>query len=406
VSAASIRSLKAIQQRASHTHLLKEMPRSPAPPLSSRRGHLDAIIVPASRPASFLEPAIALSALIGACLVVLCSMQTRAEQVARQVAKTRGARALIVPIPEMWKHPRFPTQTSAAEFHRASANRQSDLSAKRNAGLLLARLHGWNKIAFMDDDVTQTDNDDIARLAAQLEDHQVAGMVVLDAYDNSVVCHARRLAGFRQSVFVTGAVLGVNCGDLPLSFFPDIYNEDWFFFATEAATGTLPPVGHANQAEYDPFASSDRARREEFGDLLAEGLYALIGEMDSSVPFDHKLFAATAAYWTRFIDARRDVLSETVARLDGFLVRDPNNNQIACALNSLTVAASQLDTITPDLCVNFVHAWRDDLDDWQRFSNGISNVGSTREAMDFLQLKTWTLARFGAAVVETETGRG
>jgi hypothetical protein len=36
-------------------------------------------------------------------------------------------------------------------------------------------------------------------------------------------------------------------------------------------------------------------------------------------------------------------------------------------------------------------AWRDDLQDWQSFSTGLNSVGSTREAMDFLELKAWTL---------------
>ena len=92
----------------------------------------------------------------------------------------------------------------------------------------------------------------IARLAGQLEMHQVAGMVVRRFPDNSVVCHARRLAGLAQDVFVTGAVLGVHCNSLPLSLFPDIYNEDWFFFAEEGLRSALPRVGHAVQAEYDP----------------------------------------------------------------------------------------------------------------------------------------------------------
>jgi hypothetical protein len=63
-------------------------------------------------------------------------------------------------------------------------------------------------------------------------------------------------------------------------------------------------------------------------------------------------------------------------------------------------AESQLDTITPDLCVNFLSAWRDDLHDWQRFSAGVNNVGSTGQAMDFLQLATWTRAEFGTLAVE------
>jgi hypothetical protein len=269
------RSLGSVRQRASHAHLSQDVSRSPAPPLRSRRGHLDAIIIPASRPASFIQPAIELAAFLGAFLVVLCSKQTKVEQVSRRVARTPGGRSLIVEIPQGWKHPLFPSRTSDDEFDRASANRESDLSAKRNLGLLLARLHGWNKIAFVDDDVQLSQTDNIARLAGQLDEYQIAGMVVRRFPDNSVVCHARRLGGLAQDVFVTGAVLGVHCNNLPLSFFPDIYNEDWFFFAEEAATRRLPRVGHATQAEYDPFASLDRARCEEFGDLMAEGLYAL-----------------------------------------------------------------------------------------------------------------------------------
>ena len=46
---------------------------------------------------------------------------------------------------------------------------------------------------------------------------------------------------------------------------------------------------------------------------------------------------------------------------------------------------------------------RDDLEDWQKFSNGVNNVGGTREAMDFLELKTWTHAEFGAGVVDSKT---
>jgi hypothetical protein len=391
-----------VHQRTSHARLSHDVSRSPAPALRSMRAHLDAVIVPASRPASFLQPAIELSALLGAFLVVLCSKKTKAEQVAMRVARTPGARCLIVQVPETWKHLGFPTRTSADVFRRASADRSSDLSAKRNLGLVLARLHGWNKIAFVDDDVTLSRTDNIARLGGQLDVHQVAGMVVRRFPDNSVVCHARRLAGLRQDVFVTGAVLGVHCNSLPLSFFPDVYNEDWFFFAEEAAARRLPLVGHARQAEYDPFATPERARGEEFGDLLAEGLYALMGEVDASVPFSKQLRGATAPYWSRFIEARREVIIEAQTALRRIIDWDADNDRTCSALESLAAAESQLDTITPDLCLNFLDAWRDDLEDWQRFSSGVNTVGGTRQAMDFLELKTWTCAEFGAAVVDSD----
>jgi hypothetical protein len=338
-----------------------------------------------------LKPAIELAALLGVLLVVLCSKYSRVEHVARRVASTPGARSLVVQIPDKWKHPDFHPRTSADEFQKASAYRRSGLSAKRNIGLLLARLQGWSKVVFVDDDITSFRTDNMARLAAQLDQHQVAGMVVPWFPDNSVVCHARRLAGFFQDVFVTGAVLGVHCDSLPLSFFPNIYNEDWFFFAEEAGARWLPHVGAATQAKYDPFESPERARQEEFGDLLAEGLYSLIAEEDPRLPLDEQVRVATRAYWSQFIDIRHEFLAETMALLHKLLDSDPDNRQMFSALASLRAAMNQLNTITPDVCVNFIDAWRDDLSDWQRFSNGVNNVGNTRDAMEFLGLATWTL---------------
>jgi hypothetical protein len=164
-------------------------------------------------------------------------------------------------------------------------------------------------------------------------------------------------------------------------------------------------VGNATQIEYDPFASPERARREEFGDVLAEGLYALIGQEHSSVPFDEQLAAATPTYWDRFIEARHEAMAEAKIALDRFTDRDPHNGYVTSALDSLAAAEDQLGGISSDLCVNFLQAWRDDRRDWQRFSTGVNNVGSMREAMDFLELRTWTLAEFGGQLVDSSHGR-
>jgi len=42
---------------------------------------------------------------------------------------------------------------------------------KRNIGPLLARLHGWRKIVFVDDDITLVAQD-LVRLGHQLDRHQ------------------------------------------------------------------------------------------------------------------------------------------------------------------------------------------------------------------------------------------
>jgi hypothetical protein len=409
VSATSLahRSLKKVHQRASHAALSQDVSRVPAPPVRSRPGRLDAIIVPASRPASCLQPAISLAARLDVLLVVLCSKQTRADHVSERVSSSPGARALIVDLPKNWRHAKFRTRTSSQVFRKANGYRESDLSAKRNIGLLLARLHGWNKIVFVDDDVTLSRTDNIARLAGQLDRYQVAGMIVRDYPDNSVVCHARRAARLPQDVFLTGAVLGVHCNNLPLSFFPDIYNEDWFFFAREAASRELREVGLATQLEYNPYASPDRARQEEFGDLLAEGLFSLMGDVDPSVRFGEQLRAANDAYWSRFIEARHNVITETMDLLSVGVERNGDNGPLSSALVSLAAAQNHLDhMITAEDCVRFVDAWQDDLKEWQSFSSGVNNVGSTRYAMDFLQLSTWTRTEFGGAASRSTSASG
>lgn len=390
------------RQLESHAHLLQES-RWPASSVGCGGTRLDAVIVPASRPASFLQPIIKLTARLGILLVVLCSAETRVEHVAGRVATTPGARSLIISIPAGWRHHSFPSRTSASVFRVASAGRVNDLSLKRNLGLLLARLHGWNKVAFVDDDINLSQIETIARLARQLDKHQVAGMVVRRHPDNSVVCHARRLAGLFQDVFLTGAALGVHCNSLPLSFFPDVYNEDWFFFAREAAARKLPSVGHATQLGYKPFENPARARQEEFGDLLAEGIYALIGGNKPYMPLGVQLRSATRTYWSQFIEARHEVIAEATVALSASVDRGTNVSSITSALASLSVAESQLDTITADLCVDFLDAWRDDVDDWQKFSNGVSNVGSTRRAMEFLELNTWARAQSGVPKGDSET---
>jgi hypothetical protein len=369
---------------------------------------VDAIIVPATRGAAFLEPAMVLAARHEAILVALCSQQTRAAEVALFAARIPGCRALIVDIPGEYHHDSLPVLTASELFRQASAQRSNDLSLKRNLGLLLARLHGWSKVLFLDDDIGQSlvdarvgistgiDGRTVRLLAAQLGTHQVAGLVCRDFPDNSVVCHARRLAGRAQDNFISGAALGVNCNDQPLPFFPDIYNEDWFFFSHHAASRELAQVGEAKQDPYDPYDRPERAQHEEFGDLLAEGLYALFEGQKPEMSFAERVRGATQPYWEHFIAARAQELDEVGERLSK-LNRRPRLTRTAkmraetrtAAIRSLTVAREQLARLSPDTCVSFLHAWQDDLDVWQRMTTRISSVGDSLEAMDHLELSQW-----------------
>lgn len=304
-----------------------------------------------------------------------------------------GARGLVAYVDDTCILGKAGFATSSAHFTTANGGRDSDLSLKRNVGLLLARLLGWSKIIFVDDDVT-VPRTDLARLAGQLERYQFAGMTCPCFPDNSVVCHAHRLAKLPQDIFVSGGTLGVNCGSSAPSFFPDIYNEDWFFFGGAAARGELAKVGEVRQTPFDPYENPMRARHEEFGDLLAEGLYALIesvGEQD----FDQILDLATARYWTSFINVRRGDIAHTEVHLQEFRRRDNCSDTVEAAINSLQTADAsyQSNEITADLCVDFLAALRRDQETWRGIYRAAKTTDTMRDAMSWLNVTHWTPVR-------------
>lgn len=380
-----------VHQCASHAVLLQPQyqPAPPRPGLDLPRptAPLDALVVPTARGAGALSSALDLSARLGVQVVALCSRRTRAAEVAALAEAVPGARVLAIDVPEHYEHQALPARTTAAPFRRAMAGRTNDLSLKRNLGLLIARLHGWSRILFLDDDITSAtgsrtglDPFTARRIGEELASRQVAGLICRSFPDNSVVCHARRLAGLPQDNFVTGGALGVNCSDQPLPFFPDIYNEDWFFFSRHAADRELAQVGEARQAPYDPFEDPARARQEEFGDLLAEGLYALFDRQASEMPFGDRLQAATVGYWSQFIAARAGDLARTAA-----LLRH-DDLQVRRARRSLRAAAHQLGRITPALCADFLRAWQADLADWEQATVRLNQARSSQDALARLGL--------------------
>ena len=387
----------------SHDRLLHTVPQAPVDLRRERHGRPDAIIVPSARPASILAGIIERAAAVESTVVVLCSGQAGIDRVAERIAHVPGARGIVVQVDKGYELPELTLETSTPAFTGLAAGRSTDLSVKRNIGLLLARMHGWRKIAFVDDDVTVSAHD-LVRLGRQLDHYQIAGMTCPDYPDNSVFCHARRLAGMPQDVFVTGAVLGVNCSDLPLPFFGDVYNEDWFFFAEAAGRHRLTKVGEARQAEYDPFARTSRASHEEFGDLMAEGLYALIESQRSFNDFRHPdgFFAsvatvATEKYWSTYIDVRRSDLIETWWKLDDMNDGGLANDAVPAALRSLDAADTRyidkVDPITPQHCVAFLEALQRDTARWNVIYQNANTLRSTEDAMKRLGIETWTPVR-------------
>jgi hypothetical protein len=375
---------KDVRQHATHAPLLGYR----APDAAAPQGPpaLDAIIVPASRPAHNLDHAITLARAARCRLVILCSRDTCTSEVHALLGSRSFSDATVVEIPPHYKHEFFQFGTTDW-IKREFPARDSDLSVKRNVGLILARMLGWKRIFFMDDDIRDLDAIALAATTSLIGDdssaqrYYAAGMSAIRFPDNSVVCHARRAIGDFQDVFVSGSALAVDC-TVSFAFFPDIYNEDWLFFYRNTAEKRLARSGYtATQLNYNPFANPERAANEEFGDVIAEGLYTLI-DQDLSAEC-----ANTPQYWRQFLTARKKIIEQIIEKSE----KAPDNIQEKMK-KAVEAARECLEKIQPEMCVEYVHCWRRDLSQWELILKDLPSITAIPDA----------LGRLGLASAENE----
>jgi hypothetical protein len=363
-----------IRQHDTHNELAT--PTKPQSTSLTRLG-LDAIIVPASRPAAHLDHAITLARAAGCWLLILCSRRCHGPEVRELLAARSCRKAIVVDLPTGYSHEllNFPALLALQdELPEACGYITTDLSMKRNVGLVLARMLGWRRIFFLDDDIRDITYPDLQSTVNMLGPFAAAGLWVTDYPDNSVVCHANRLTDGNQDVFVSGAALAVDC-DADTGFFPDIYNEDWLFFFDNASSGRLANSGlKATQLCYYPFARAQRAAWQEFGDVLAEGLYGLL---HLGLGWQH----ATRDYWAHFLEARRIFLEGIITRS-----KNAHHDMRAEMVASVLSALKCLQTIKPDLCERYVRQWRQDLADWKQRVADIPKMPSIEAALKEMQL--------------------
>jgi hypothetical protein len=326
-----------------------------------------------------LDHAVTLAQAADCRLVVLCSRQARADEVSELLAARSFSQGVVIDMPSSYGHRWLDFATSRPDeisrLPEPSATRDSDLSTKRNLGLLLARMVGWDRVFFMDDDIRDISLPHLRRTASMLgQQYYTVGMRVSDFPDNSVVCHAHRETGESQDVFVSGSVLAIDC-TAPIGFFPDIYNEDWLFFYNDTVERRLAWSGiYATQLRYDPFDDPRRAAGQEFGDVLAEGLYALLHNRRNAA-------YATRDYWVDFLEARRGFLDDISARADK--ARPEVRQKMLASVAAARECSMQIE---PALCEHYVKLWRNDLGSWEQTLKETPRLSSVTEALSQLGL--------------------
>ncbi len=371
----------------SHRRLLAK-----ADPPEAIAQKVDAVIVPSARPASYLRHAIDLATQLRCYLVVLCSRQASAADTLRVVSSI-GIDVVAIDLPDdaTATMPRLETSELVRE---TPYQRVADIWVKRNLGLLLARAMAWSGVVFLDDDIYVADATDLRRAVGLLSRFDGVGLSIDGFPDNSVVCHAYRKTGGRQDTFVGGGALAVAAHRTD-SFFPAIYNEDWFFLLGDARLRPVAVTGSAAQQPYDPFADPAGAAMQEFGDVLAEGVFSLLDR-------GRRVRDADGDFWQAYLGIRGRLIRDVLRRLKSAMVGDDERARIEACLGA---ARQTLQGIEPGLCVEFLRRWRRDRTRWR---NSLSPAGGRQEldvALKALGLtevsrvhRCWDPAQPGAAL--------
>jgi hypothetical protein len=316
---------------------------------------VDAIIVPTARKAASLEAAMRLAKHHQCPIVTFCSIYSKASET-RKLAKSVGVEIVAMDLNKrlLGVLPAFATTRLLRETHFGKFHRRTDTSDKRNLGLLLAWMTGWERIVFVDDDIDIPFAEDLSGAVGALGPFASVGLSIGGFPDNSVVCHAYRIAGGKQDTFIGGGALAVGEESFN-SFFPTIYNEDWFFLLND--DGLRPSAvtnGLVTQKPYDPFRDPMRARMEELGDSLAEGLFRLLDDKRPLTDANHR-------YWADFLTKRRRFIDEVIAMVGEARLAEAKNPMI----ESLKAAKGRNWVIDPQLCVDYMDAWRADREVWR-----------------------------------------
>lgn len=362
-----------VPHRNSHLSLLEPGPEGRLPL------GVDAVVVATSRPAEFLSTAISLTGALNCPILVLCSHRSKATEVFGLLGGLPGAVVTVSSTPQDLRL-RMRTQVIDSALFRASGDIAPYLDAgnKRNVALLLGRLLGWRRVLFLDDDIGGLAPAEVGNAAAAIAPGglRMAGWRYPEFPDNSVVCHALRSSGLPQEVFIgAGALLVDLRGRLP--FFPPVYNEDWLFWYDDLATRKVGLAGEVTQREYDPF-DVQRALREEFGDVLAEGLMDLV---HAGRPV---LAAAFADYWEPVLAGRFQLLDGIIRRLEHLAVHTRDARQHEKELLAVEASRAALEGIDARALADFVGAWRYDLYRWNALLRQLPRLSRVRDALGWL----------------------
>jgi hypothetical protein len=334
---------------------------------------VDAIVVPTTRTAEHLRPAVQLAA-NARCHLVVVYTDDPPPGLSEVLYGLRPDQVTLLTVRSDTKHPLL--DLGATLPQSIVSPDELDISRKRNLGLLIGRACGWTRVLFLDDDIRKLNADKLSSAAALLDDHPVVGLPIKKYPDASVVGHAQRLAGRRYEPFVSGGSLLVDPQRLK-GYFAPVCHEDWLCVINHLREGTITIGGSVGQLPYLPFAAPERARFEEFGDILLTGLLGLVNERrrkgaaDEASPMADTEYwreATSPRFWKQILEQRAMLLADITARFKRNTFDGPS------PLLSLAAASQRLSELKPADFVLFTEEWLTSLGEWRALLSALSRV--------------------------------
>ena len=336
-----------------------------------------------------LHTAVEVAGDLGWPLLVLCSHGLQPSQVRERVRRIRpDVRVVAATVGrDDGLHAHRPWR--CGQHSEAGRRTDVDTNRKRNLALAAAVVTELERVLFVDDDVVDLGVHDVLAGLAHMRghrDHLAVSWPLTCFPDNSVVHHARRdYLGRSQTCFVGGGALLVRLAGVVPPGFPPVYNEDWLFLFDALERGAVVLGRDVGQLPVDVYRQG-RAASEEFGDVLAEGLYHLL-HVRASVDV-----ATSPAYWHDVRRTRDRLHARITERLRELHAARHGDHEVLAALRALEGARHALTRATAVSLADFVLRWREDMTTWNERFERLPRRERLVEALAYLGLhEAWIL---------------